>query len=234
MSQTKRFLGFVTTLALGLATGAAHAQEAAPADLDAYCQDHWLAVDRCHDRPWNGLRVVFGLDLGASKFVESGPFGFGNGTGSVTDAGPSWGVRAGVELLPWLTLEGRYAGMYNGAQAQVSPAGTVGFLTSAADAVAMFTAPLPYVHPYVLGGVGYYAVSLTGSATAKAATPLLSSSQPAIPMGVGVDVPLSSHLSVGAEAVFHFLVGETLASVSTNKIDGGDLTTFSVVGRLRL
>ena len=35
--------------------------------------------------------------------------------GTVTDAGPAWGLRGGVELLPWLALEAHYVGMYNSA-----------------------------------------------------------------------------------------------------------------------
>ena len=165
---------------------------------------------------------------------RSGPFSFGNGIGSVTEAGPSWGVRAGVELLPWLAFEARYVGAYTGLQSSVSPAGALGFLTTAGEIVARFTAPLPYVHPYVLAGVGYYDVALKGGDAAKAASPLFSSSQVGIPLGVGLDVPLTWHVSLGAEATYHFQLGESFSSVQTNGIDGGDVSTFNLVARVRL
>jgi Outer membrane protein beta-barrel domain len=204
------------------------------AEPEAFCRDHWLAVAQCHDRSSSGLRLMFGLDLGVVKMTESGPFGFGNGVGSVTDAGPSWGVRAGLELLSWLAFEARYVGTYAGLQSSVSPAGTLGFLATAGEVVARFTAPLPYVHPYVLGGVGYYDVSLVGGDAARAASPLFSSSQPGIPLGFGLDVPLTWHLSLGAEATYHFQLGESFSLVKTNGIDGGDLSTFDLVARIRL
>jgi len=176
---------------------------------------------------------MFGADVGISKMNESGAFGFNNGVGAVTDAGPAWGVRGGVEFLPWLALEARYVGMYNSTRASVSPAGSTGYFTTGGEAIVRFTAPLPYVHPYVFGGVGYYDNSLIGSSSARAGSVLFSSSQPGIPLGFGLDVPLTWHLSLGAEATYHFLDGESFSAVKTNGIDGGDLSTFNVVLRLR-
>ncbi|HEY5242166.1 MAG TPA: outer membrane beta-barrel protein [Polyangiaceae bacterium] len=213
---------------------AAPVTDTAVADGAQRCHDHWFAMEGCHDRPWTGPEIVFGLDIGTSKFDESGPFGFNNGIGSVTSAGPAWGVRGGVELLRWLALEAHYVGMYNGVQLSVSPTGSVGYFTTGVDAFARFTLPLPYVHPYLLSGVGYYDYALSGSSTAKAGTVMNSTSQPSIPMGVGVDVPLNWHLSVGLEATYHFSIGESYSAVTTNKIDGGDASAFSAVMRFRL
>jgi hypothetical protein len=53
-------------------------------------------------------------------------------------------------------------------------------------------------------------------------------------MGVGVDVPLTYHLSVAAEASYNFQIGESFSSVTTNGIDGGDVTRFDLVLRTRL
>jgi hypothetical protein len=169
------------------------------------------------------FRVMVGLDVGVVRMNESGPFGFGNGVGSVTEPGPSWGLRAGVEPLPWLAFEARYVGAYAGLQSSVSPAGTLGFLTTAGEIVARFTAPLPYVHPYVLGGVGYYDVALAGGSGAKAASPMFSSSQPGIPLGVGFDVPLIWHLSPRVE------VDEASWNVYTSQ--HADTSYSSVIGR---
>jgi hypothetical protein len=41
-------------------------------------------------------------------------------------------------------------------------------------------------------------------------------------------------VSLGAEATYHFQLGESFSSVQTNGIDGGDLSTFNLVARVRL
>jgi outer membrane protein with beta-barrel domain len=206
-------------------------QTAAP---DGGCRDKWFAMGRCRDRKWTGPEIMLGADFGVSSMTETGPLGFGKGVGSATVAGPSWGVRAGVEVLPWLGLEGRYVGMYNSAQSSVSPAGSIGFLTTGGEAVLRLTAPLPFVHPYIFGGIGYYDIALTGSSTAQAGSVLHSSSQPGIPLGFGLDVPLTWYLAFDVEATYHFQLGEDYSAVRTNGIDGGDLTTFDAVLRARL
>jgi hypothetical protein len=230
----------LSTLAVLLTAPSAAAQEASSTlssgsdTREAFCRDHWLAVRACRERPWTRPVVMFGADLGVARMNEGGPFGFDTGVGTVTRAGPAWGVRAGLEFLPWLALEARYVGMYTSVQSSVSPAGRVGFLTTGGEAIVRLTAPFPYVHPYIFGGVAYYDVALQGSAGAKAGSELFSSSQPGIPLGFGVDVPLTWHISVGAEATYHFMLGESYSSVMTNGIDGGDISTFNAVIRVRL
>jgi len=118
--------------------------------------------------------------------------------------------------------------MYDSVNALLSPSG--GFLSSAVLGVVRLTAPLPFVRPYMFGGVGYYDFAFVG----PSASVMHSSSQPGVPMGLGVDVPLTYHLSVGAEWTDNFQIGESFASVSTNKIDGGDVTRFDLVLRARL
>lgn len=193
------------------------------ADRAQRCHDHWFAMEGCQDRPWTGPEFMFGLDVGVSKFNESGPFGFGNGIGSVTSAGPAWGLRAGIELIPWLALEGHYVGMSNGVQASVSPTGSLSYFSTGAEALVRFTLPLRYVRPYIAGGVGYIDYALSGSSAAKAGTSMNSTSQPDIPMTVGLDVPLSWHVSVGAEATYHFNIGESYSSVTTGRSTAGTL-----------
>jgi opacity protein-like surface antigen len=213
---------------LTLHASSAAAQDAAPHDGLEFCRDHWFAMGPCRDRPWTGPQFELGIAVGVSAMNESGPFGFGNGVGSVTNAGPAWSVLAGVEVLPWLAFEARYLGMYDSAKASVSASG--GFLASAGTAVVRLTAPLPYVHPYVLGGIGYYDFDFAGSS----ASLLHSSSQAGIPLGIGVDVPLNYHLSVGAEASYNFQLNESFSNVTVNEIDGGDVTRFDLVLRARL
>jgi hypothetical protein len=90
------------------------------------------------------------------------------------------------------------------------------------------------VHPYIFGGPADYDVHLVGSSAAKGGSPLFSSVQPGIALGFGVDVPLTYHLSIGAEATYHFQLGEDYSNDTTNGIDGGDISTFDVVLRVRL
>jgi hypothetical protein len=177
---------------------------------------------------------MLGVDLGVSAMNETNPLGFDKGVGAVTDPGPAWGLRAGVEIFPWLAVEAHYVGMYNSATAAVSPLGSVGFLTTGVDAVARLTAPFPYVHPYVFGGVGYYDMALVGPVGALAGSQLFSSNQPGLPLGFGLDVPVSWQASLGLEATYHYQMGEKFSSNTVNDIDGGDLSTVTVVMRFRL
>jgi hypothetical protein len=208
-------------------------------DGDRFCRDHWMAMGNCRNRKWTRPELLLGADLGVSAMTETSPFGFNKGVGGVTGAGPAWDVRAGVDFFPWLGLEARYVGMYNAAQRSVSPAGDLGFLTTGIEAVVRFTAPTPYVRPYIFAGIAYYDVSLVGSAQAQDASSLHSSSQPGIPLGFGFDVPLTWYLSVDLEATYHFQLGESFSDDTTTTkggsgIDGGDLSTFNAGVRVRL
>ncbi|HSY21195.1 MAG TPA: outer membrane beta-barrel protein, partial [Polyangiaceae bacterium] len=208
-------------------------------DGGRFCRDHWMAMGNCRNRRWARPELLLGADLGISAMTETSPFGFNKGVGGVTGAGPAWDVRAGVDFFPWLGLEARYVGMYNAAQRSVSPGGDVGFLTTGIEAVVRFTAPTPYVRPYIFAGIAYYDVSLVGSAQAQEASSLHSSSQPGIPLGFGFDVPLTWYLSVDLEATYHFQLGESFSDDTTTTkggsgIDGGDLSTFNAGVRVRL
>jgi len=230
-------------LAAGLAASPAFAQDAAnqpsfaanpSADQDRLCRDNAYASWRFRDCRWRGPELTLGVDLGVSVMNEGGPFGFDHGVGAATDAGPAWGLRIGVEFFRWLAIEARYVGMYNAARPSASPAGRVGFLTTGGEIVVRLIAPLPFVHPYLFAGGGYYDISLGGASSAKAGSVFTSSSQPGIPLGFGIEVPLTWHLSVGAEATYHFMIGESFSNVATSGFEGGDLSTFKAVLRIRL
>jgi hypothetical protein len=226
---------FAQTTASAAIEGTSEASSPSPEDDTAsFCNDHWLAVERCRTFVGPYPRFVIGEDIGVSSMNESGPFSFNNGVGAVTKAGPAWGLRLGIEVTSWLAFEARYVGMYNSLKGSVSPAGSLAYFTTGGEAVVRFTAPLPYVHPYLFGGIGYYDNSLAGTSAAKAGSPMIATSQPGIPMGVGFDVPLTWHVSVGAEATYHFNLGESYSNLTTNKMDGGDISTFNAVLRLRL
>ena len=230
----RTFFWLPTCVTLALSTTPAEAADSALADQDGACREQWLAVGRCRNRPWTGPQIMLGAELGVSAMTETGPFGLNKGVGSVTEAGPAWGVRAGLEVFPWAAVELRYVGMYNAVQSSLSPAGSVGFLTSGGEAVLRLTAPLPFVHPYVFGGVGYYDITLDGSPTARAASTFHSSTQAGVPVGFGLDVPLTWYLAVDVEATYHYQIGESYSSVTTNGIDGGDLSTVNAILRVRL
>lgn len=196
---------------------------------EEYCRVHWWGVGRCWNRPHRHPIATTSVELGASHFEEGHPFAFDSGTGSVTQTGPAWGLRLGVDLLPWFGLEGRYVGSYISGNAQ---AAGVGFLMTGGEFVVRFTLPTPYVRPYVFGGIGVYGFALLGSDAATTASMLNSSTQSGVPIGIGVEVPLSWHVSFAVEAAYRFLIGESFSA--NDAIGGADLTTFSGVMRFRL
>ncbi|HEY1957117.1 MAG TPA: hypothetical protein VGH28_15965 [Polyangiaceae bacterium] len=190
-----------------------------------YCETHWWGVGRCWHGPHRHRpRLTASVELGAGAFVEGGPFGFGSGTGSVVNAGPSYGLRVGVDFLPWIGLEGRWVGAYlPGAR------GDFGYVMNGGEAVVRLAIPTPYVRPYIFGGIGFYDFALVGSGAA--ASELVSASQSGVPMGLGVEVMLTWHLSFAVEGAFRFQIGESFSA--NEDIAGADVTTLSGVMRAR-
>jgi hypothetical protein len=180
---------------------------------------------RADDHPYRPT-FTLGAEVGVGHYVEGSPFDFESGTGSVTQTGPVWGLRAGVDFLSWIGVEGRYIGMWNSAN------GNQGYVMSGAELVLRLALPTPYVHPYIFGGVGYYAFSLTGhDPTGQYA--LQSTSQPGFPMGIGVEVPITKRFSVAVEGTFRFQLGESFAPTN-DEIDGADQTTLTGIFKVRL
>jgi Outer membrane protein beta-barrel domain len=182
---------------------------------------------------WQGRcaypHLVFGVDAGVSHFNEGGPFGFKTGTGSITSWGPAWGLRGGVEVTRWFAVEAHYIGTSNHADDSVSVGGSRGLLTNAIAAELRFTLPTPYVQPYFFFGPGWYSTSITGSSTT---TELTRSSEFGVPIGVGFQVPLPRGLTLGAEATYHRLFGESFSE--NEDIGGGEPTSINAVLRFRL
>ncbi len=179
------------------------------------------------DEPCLLSHVVLGFELGVGAFEEGQPFAFGEGAGSGTAPGASWGVRIGWEFTRWLAIDAHYLGLENSINAQYSGWGSGRLITNAAMLELRLTLPTPYVQPYVFGGAGLYSMVVSGNGTA-----FNNSFQPGFPAGVGVAVPILYNLSVGAEATYHFQLGESFSS--TDAISGGDLTTFNAMLRWRL
>ena len=184
------------------------------------------------NRSCKGAHLALAIEGGASSYNESSPFSFNTGTGSVSASGPSWGLRVGVELSKWLAFDAHYMGTNNHANGVATPNGSVSLLTSTATGEARFTAPIPYVQPYLLLGAGLYSTSVTGSNTARAASPLTGSTEFGVPVGVGLSIPISNGVSAGAELTYHRLFGESFSK--DEEFGGGDLTTMNAVIRARL
>jgi len=147
----------------------------------------------------------------------------------VTSWGPAWGLRAGLEATRWFAIEAHYMGMFNHADDAVSSGGSRGLLTSAIAAELRFTVPTRYVQPYVFFGPGWYSTAVTGS---SASTHLNHSGEFGVPIGVGFQVPLAHGLSLGAEATYHRLFGESFAD--DEDFEGGDPFTANAALRFHL
>ena len=179
-----------------------------------------------------GPHIALAIEGGASSYNEGGPFGFNTGIGSVTKTGPSWGLRVGVELNRWLAFDAHYTGTNNGGSGVGAPNGSVSLLTSAATAEVRLTAPIPYVQPYFFTGAGVYSTSITGAATAQGSSPFFGSTEPGVPIGLGLNVPIADGVSAGAELTYHRFFGESFAT--DQQFGGGDLTTMNAVIRARM
>ena len=177
--------------------------------------------------------VEFALDGGAASFNESGPFSFNTSIGHVTSTGPAWGARVGTNLFRWLGVDAHYIGMNNDVHgAASSTVGSTALLTSGGTVEVRFILPIPFVQPYALVGGGIYHTAVTGSDAARANSQLFSGTSWGMPLGVGLNIPIQDGVSLGAEAVYHRMFGE---SYSLNAdFNGGDLTTFNAVVRANL
>ena len=192
------------------------------------------AFAQARPNDWLDPTIVVGVDIGVSAMNENGPLGFDKGVGSVTSAGQEWGARAAVEWFRLLAVEARYVGMSDPLDHSVSPRGDLSYVTTGGEIVGRLSLPLPLVHPYVFGGFGYYSIALDGSSTARAASPLFSSSQWGRALGFGLDVALGFRLTVGVEATYRYQINEKFSNTTTNGIDGGDVSSLAAVLRLRL
>ena len=204
------------TCAALLVTSSAFAEEGSTTSRCSTLSHH--ACDYPH--------LTAAVDGGISHFAEGSPFGLGTGLGSITAWGPAWGLRVGVELMPWFAIDAHYIGAYNRADASVSVGGRRALLTSAGTAEARFTWPLRYVQPYLFIGAGMYSTSISGS---SASTELHSSTEFGVPVGVGFGVPVASGLSLGAEMTYHRWFSESLSE--NEDIGGGDPLTINAVLR---
>lgn len=95
------------------------------------------------NRSCKDAHLALAIEGGVSSYNESNPFTFNTGTGSVSAAGPSWGLRVGVELSRWLAFDAHYMGTNDHGNGVATPNGSVSLFTSAATGEVRFTAPIP-------------------------------------------------------------------------------------------
>lgn len=169
------------------------------------------------------------LELGAGGFTDG--FYPREGLGGATYFGPSWGARASVDLFPFLGVDARYLGMWNHGVAATTGS-DAGVVTSAGLATLRLIAPLPYAQPYVFSGLGLYGLSVVGNSQDRQASSLRTGVAVGVPIGVGVNVPITRHVSVGGEASFHYLIHESFAT--RPEIGRGDPVVLNGLVRFHL
>ncbi len=206
-----------------LASSSAFAQESAAEEKPPCTLGH---------SPCTYPHFALALEGGVSSFNEGGPFGFSAGVGAATAPGPSWGLRVGYEIKSWLAIDAHYIGMNDHVESALAPNGAVSLFTNAALAEVRLTIPLRYVQPYFFTGFGVYSTSITGTSGARAGAQFSGSTEPGVPIGLGLGIPITGGLSVGAELAYHRFFGESFAK--DEEIGGGDLTTMNAVVRVRL
>jgi hypothetical protein len=176
--------------------------------------------------PPHGLRLKLGVEWGLTYWCEHGPFGPQYGIGSAMNAGYDGGIRATLELRRWLAIDARTFVSY--ARAKPDIAGPAGMLTVGGFVGARFTLPFKHAHPYLLVGPGVYSTSVHASGP----TPLYGATAPGVAGGVGIEVPLPGRLSVGAEYIFHYQIGEQYSNDAA--IEGGDPVTLNLYAQIAL
>ncbi len=161
--------------------------------------------------------------------VEAGGGGWSRDMANAVHPGATWGARVGVQLTDWLIIDGRYFGMYNfGRDAVVGP--VANSVTNGATANVRLMAPFQWVRPYAFAGIGAYSVGVTGTDVNTQNTPLRQATRGVVPLGVGVEVPIVQHVSIGAEGQYHVTFGNNTYGV-VPQLATGDI--WSVNGVLR-
>ena len=151
-------------------------------------------------------RTSYAIEGGVGAFALGTPLSFGRGIGAVTSGGGVWGVRAGVELLPWLLIEGRYFGMHNAVETALGDA-PVQMLTHGALGTVRLAWPGALAVPYVFGGIGYYFTMLSGPASSRQYSGVQPTGSFGLPLGFGGEINIGPILSLGLEVAWHVMLG---------------------------
>lgn len=156
--------------------------------------------------------------------VESGVSGFTHGLGESFHLGPTWQVRGGVMVLPWLGFDANYSGASNAGRSERLGPG-VSLLSTDVFSSVRFVAPLSVVSPYVFAGPGWS--WNTVSTRGESAVRLEDDDGPQVVMGGGIDFELTPLLAVGLEGTYqHCLLQGT---VTPDQPELGEGDSFNVV-----
>jgi len=179
----------------------------------------------------DGPEIMLGADFGLSAMTRPARLPE-QGRGRATEAVPRGGPRRSRD--PSLARgRGPVRRMYNSIQASMSPAASVGFVTTGGKRFLRLTAPLPFVRPYVFGGVGT-TTSLWPARRTRRQDRCSTRAPAGPPHRFRPRRPAHWYLSLDAEATYHYLIGESFSAVTTNGIDGGDVSTVNAVLRVRM
>jgi hypothetical protein len=161
--------------------------------------------------------------------ADVGGAGFGGNFRNVVHSGPIWGARVGLDFSDWLGIEARYIGMFNKGVDTVSEASS---LLSGGAAQVRLTAPIPYVRLYGFGGVGFYHHNVVGNSIDRQNSPILNSTSGGIPVGGGLELPITRYFAIGAEGGYTFYFSSNLTNNPAT--DQGGFWNASGLLRFRL
>ena len=153
---------------------------------------------------------TFGFDGGVAGYA-------GNTNRQEAYVGGSWGGRIGVDFADWIGIEGRYFGMANPLFAPNVGAGTI--VTNGGTGVLRLTVPTKWVQPYGFAGAGVYNSQVWRPAGSNDANTIVAAAgnRLAVPLGIGLNIPIGRVVSVAAEGTYHALwnIDDTSTTTST-------------------
>ncbi len=228
-----RFIVAALTATIATVTHArpAHAEEATPpVEQPAHAQGPTAPVEpashaeqRSYGRDPSRLALSFGGEVGPAYYTEGGPWGTGKGIGRALSSGVHLGVRASIEVLPWLAFDARGVLTNNEGNDLVNSGS---FLAVGGFGAARLSLPFWRIRPYLLLGYGGYSLNASGKSTL-----LVSSSVSAYQVGAGALIPMSRHVDVGVEYLYTQYNGEVLTK--GDAAGGGDPNALSVFAQYR-
>ena len=241
MRMNSRFSPVIVATLTGMLAPIAHARLAhaeettpAPAPVEQRSQTSQPAQEsqtsnesrseqRSYGRDPSRLALSFGGEVGPAWHTEGGPWGTGKGIGRALSSGVHLGLRASIEVLPWLAFDARGVVTNNEGNDLVNSGS---FLAVGGFGAARLSLPFWRIRPYLLLGYGGYSLNASGKSTL-----LVSSSVSAYQVGAGALIPVSRHVDVGVEYLYTQYNGELLTK--DDVAGGGDPNALSVFAQYR-
>ncbi len=186
-------------------------------------ESHETAGKHPYGRDPSRLALSFGGEVGPAYYTEGGPWGTGKGIGRALSSGVHLGLRASLEVLPWLAFDVRGVLTNNEGNDLVNSGS---FLAVGGFGAARLSLPFWRIRPYLLLGYGAYSLNASG-----ASTDLVSSTVSAYQVGLGALIPVSRHVDVGVEYLYTQYNNEILSK--DDKAGGGDPNALSVFAQYR-